>query len=226
MRPYFRSYLKSVYDPLPEMRDTFDLEEEFFLKMQNDWHFDNVMDFGCGIGRPLIKLAKNSPKSNFIGVDNDTKALAVARMKSVMVPNVHFVIDDILKMDTGFLEPETFNMAYSTFNLIGCFEEKDRGTLVKKMAETVHVGGFVINATWSRDIPERQFQKYYEHIGVKVLDIDREKTVTDRGTFYRVAIPEIMELYKANGIWPVYLSLGFDVANLGYLQAVVGQRKK
>lgn len=67
-----------------------------------------AMDLGCGSGRALNHLAKNFPKSQFVGYDLCEEAILAARAEaeSLGLDNVQFEIRDVSKLD----EPENFDV--------------------------------------------------------------------------------------------------------------------
>jgi SAM-dependent methyltransferase len=213
--------LKTIDNPLPELKKTFELELEL-LRM---YAFDcpegsNIIELGCGAGRPLIDLAHAVPGRNYFGLDNDSECIEEARNRSMKTSGFprqkpSFTNWDVLRK----VFPIDNMLTYSTYNLIGSILEEDQDILIRVKCHSTKRGGHIITASWNTDDQTKEFlEAYYPHIGLRILDMDNKKTVTDAGTFYRVHPDQIAELYERNGIKPIGLH------HLGVFEALVGRR--
>lgn len=191
---YFDNYLQAVLHPLPALKKTFEVELGFLKGHVHPQAM--VLDVGCGIGRPTLDLAPFVKK--IVGIDNDHRMLNWAKKRKSVHKNLDWVSMDALQL--GF-PMGTFDVSYSTFNLIGTLEQKHRQKLVNEMAKVTKQGGKVINTTW-RDEPEvtRFLRAYYPSIGIEIIEIDEAKSVTSKGTFDRLSKKELVEYYKAAGL--------------------------
>jgi S-adenosylmethionine-diacylgycerolhomoserine-N-methlytransferase len=82
---------------------------------------ENVLEVGCGTGRNLVILAKNSPKTNFYGLDASSEMLktAQAKINGKKAHNVNLKValaDDFTYNDTfGLSEP--FDAIYFSYSI-------------------------------------------------------------------------------------------------------------
>ena len=207
---YFENYLKAVDDPLPELRETF--ENEFNFLKEQVRSTDSVLEIGCGIGRPAGALAKYV--DHLTAIDNDPRMIKEAKNR-YRASNLTFLEGDALSL---LFEDDTFDLVYSTYNVIGSLYDRDIQTFVNEMARVSK--GKVINITWQqRDEVTDFLKRHHEHIGLKVIEADRDKMVTSHGTFLRLSQTKFLELYKRAGLGSIqfvnieplwYAAIGFN----------------
>lgn len=80
-----------LYDPLVRllMRES-TLRQRFLEQANIDCHH-HVLDLGCGTGTMAILIRQHRPESTVVGVDGDSKVLAIARRKAAKAsPSIHF----------------------------------------------------------------------------------------------------------------------------------------
>jgi ubiquinone/menaquinone biosynthesis C-methylase UbiE len=233
------AYLKAVNDPLPEMKETFRREKEILMNHLGIFssYTDNerVLDVGCGIGRPLIDLAKRFRTKHFIGVDISECNLAIAniRLKDNHVKNVSLEMHDAMNLPRDY--SGKFGLVYSTYNTIGGVNDDmiGRDSLYQFISEQSRVtskNGYVMNFTWSRSKKTTDFlQKYYICVGLaKALNhtITKEYASfrfldgksSDLITYHRCDPKYISGLYQKTGIKPII------VTEVGMWNAIIGRK--
>ncbi len=155
-----------------------------------------VLDVGCGAARPMADLAPFVKK--MVGIDNDARVLTIAKSKCKKFRNIELRRMNALQMH---FPPNSFDVSYSTYNLIGSVEKKGIFSLVLEMVRVTKKGGQVINITWKNDPKVTRFlSKYYPSIGLSIIELDETKTVTDKGTFDRLSKEELRRYYKKAGL--------------------------
>lgn len=60
---------------------------------------DRILDVGCGTGTFLTRLAMQSPKANFVGIDPDPEVLARARLKAAKAGRSIEIVQGFLSED-------------------------------------------------------------------------------------------------------------------------------
>ncbi|MCK5629395.1 MAG: class I SAM-dependent methyltransferase [Nanoarchaeota archaeon] len=199
MKNYFQNYMEAILNPLPELKRTFDAEKDYFIKaLQNTEECANVLDIGCGIGRPLYHLAGKFPSVQFFGIEDDSKMLAEALKRTSEFMNINIKYADAL--NTKFPD-DYFSFTYSTFNLIGSLKLDERISLLKEKKRITKPGSLIRTITWNKEDYTTEFlQKYYPTIGITIYDIGNNRTVTNKGTFYRFGGEELKETYNKAGL--------------------------
>ena len=199
MKNYFQNYMEAILNPLPELKKTFDAEKDYFVKaLQNTEECANVLDVGCGIGRPLYHLAGKFPSVQFFGIENDHKMLAEALKTTSEIMNVNIKHADAL--NTKFPD-DYFSFTYSTFNLIGSIELDERISLLKEKKRITKPESQITTITWNKENDTTEFlMEYYSTIGITIYDIGNNRTVTNKGIFYRFGEKELRETYNKVGL--------------------------
>lgn len=194
MSTYLQNYLRAIRRPLLSLKKTFEVERGFLKsRVQPDFV---VLDVGCGVARPTTDLAPFVKK--IVGIDNDVRALKIAKKKCKRFKNI-----ELRRMNAlGLHFPSnSFDVSYSTYNLIGSFEKKDILRFVREMARVTKKGGQLINVTWKNDPAVTRFlSRYYPSIGLSIIELDETKTVTDKGTFDRLSKEDLRRYYKKAGL--------------------------
>lgn len=194
MSQYPLNYLRAIRKPLLSLQKTFEVERGFLKgRMQPDF---TVLDVGCSAACPMADLAPFVKK--MVGVDNDARVLKIAKSKCKKFRNVELHRMNALDMQ---FPSNSFDIAYSTSNLIGSVEKKDIVPLVSEMVRVTKKGGQVINITWKNDPKVTRFlSKYYPSIGLSIVELDETKTVTNKGTFDRLSREDLRGYYKKAGL--------------------------
>ncbi len=199
---YFHNYLSAIDNPLPELKLTFQSEYKFFKRSLNP-HF-NLLEIGCGAGRLLKMLAPLCERA--VGVDTEAIMLDEAK-KRCSAENIHLLRMDGLNL--GFHD-NLFDLTYSTYNLIGSLDQKNRQQLISEMARVTKKGGKVVNFTWrSNDATTNFLKEYYPSIGIRIIEINQAKTVTSKGTFERISKGELLHYYQFANLKEIeFLNIG------------------
>jgi SAM-dependent methyltransferase len=176
-----KPYLKAIKNPMPELQDAFDREENVLNRFMHYGWINVILDVGCGVGRPLIKLAESYPGKLFVGIDNNPEILSIAKSSSRHLDNILFREADALKLP---FDQNMFDMVYSSYNTIGSI---DTQRVLLEQHRVTKTGGSILNATWSTNNRTTEFlKKYYPSIGIKIIDMDNTGTNTDKGIFARI----------------------------------------
>lgn len=206
---YFEEQLKAVENPLPELQETFDKELDILKKLCNG---KKVLDIGCGGGRPADKLAKFCKE--IICIDNDERAVEIAKKKLSKIKNAKVLQMDAFNMD---FSDNTFDISYATYNLIGAVDFKEK--FMKEILRVTKKGGDIAVFTWKRDKETTDFlKKYYVHIGFEIKDINEDRTITDKWVFERMDPNSILELFKKIGLKSI------ETKDVGVWVAVLGKK--
>ena len=82
---------------------------------------ENVLEVGCGTGRNLVILAKNSPKTNFYGLDASSEMLKTAQAKisgkKAHNVNLKVALADDFTYDETFGLSEPFDAIYFSYSI-------------------------------------------------------------------------------------------------------------
>lgn len=69
------------------------------------------------------------------------------------------------------------------------------------MSRVAKSSSLVINLTWKRDETTTEFLKsYYPFMGIEVIEIEENRTITSKGEFARISETELENLYKNAGL--------------------------
>ena len=191
IQDYVKNYINAINDPLPEMKVTFTAEFNFLRQYIKPNY--TILDVGCGAGRPAGALASLCKK--IIGIDNDSKMLSEAKKRC---SNIEIINGNALNMK---FKDNTFDLVYTTYNLVGCLKKSERQNLINEMKRVVKPTSKIINIVWKNDKNTTAFlSKYYPSIGIDILKINEAKTITSTGVFERISRDELLGYYKAAGI--------------------------
>lgn len=214
MSDYLKNYLQAINNPLPALKKTFLAELDFLKKTVGGRA--SLLDVGCGAGRPAVDVAAFA--GQIVGIDKDSRMLDLANERLGNLKNVRFVKDDALNMS---FTAKTFDVSFSTYNLIGTFKKSERQRAVNEMTRVTKPNGKVVTITWKRDKTATDFLKeYYPSIGIEVFEIDKDKSITSKGTFERLSEKELAEYYKKAGLQDLSFE---EIGPVWY--AVVGTKK-
>lgn len=225
------AYIKAVTEPLPELASLFH-KEFFVLQKYVDktskivWnrgnlgyrHFGSVCDMGCGVGRPVIELARIRPNISFTGIDNSESILKYAKIASMYYKNVKLEQQDILDIQN---HTDEFNLTYSTYNVIGEIYPSYIRLLLENQKKITKNEGYILNLGWNDSNETTEFlETYYPWAGLKIHSMDKTSTQTDVGVFRRFNVEQIVSFYQDRGIKTV------EVEDLGLWYAVAGKVEK
>lgn len=208
---YFSEQVKAIEAPLPEMKKTFDKE---FVLLKRICRGKKVLDVGCGIGRPADRLAKFCKE--IVCIDNDPKMIQFAKNKLSKIRNAKVFYMDAFNMN---FKDNEFDVLYVTYNLLGAVDLKEK--FLKEILRVIKKGGILVVFTWKRDKKTTNFlKKYYPHIGLKIKNINENRTVTDKWVFERMDPNKIVDLFKKYGLQDI------KIKNIGIWVAVIGRKSK
>lgn len=191
---YLENYLKAVEKPIPELKSSFLAELDLLkgLVSKNS----TVLEIGCGIGRPAEDLAKFV--KHIEAVDHNLNMIKIAKER-INVNNVNFSVQDAF--DLSFSEGK-FDLSYSTYNAIGSISQDKTLDFIREMTKVTKNGGKVVNITWKEGkfVTEILKKHYSPLIGIKVIDINEERTITSHGIFKRFTKQELKIYYEKLGL--------------------------
>lgn len=212
---YMGNYLKAIASPLPELKESFEAELAFLKSTVSSQAV--FLDVGCGAARPAVDVAPFL--KHLTGIDKDPRVLEVAQKRCEHLSNAKFVKDDALNL--GFTS-KTFDVSFCTYNLIGTLKKTERQRLINEMSRVTKPFGKVINITWKQDKVTTLFlKKYYPSIGIEVFEIDKNRSITSKGTFERLPKKELLAYYSKAGLE------GIELVDIGPVWvAIVGTKPK
>lgn len=127
---FFNSGKEHVTELINNLKEKFDLEDNYF--------FDNILDFGCGTGRLVIPFSDYAKK--VVGIDISQPMLDEAE-KNLAARNITNV-DLIKSTDSSDLNlPECFDLVHSYIVLQHIPQEKGY-KIIEKLISVVCKGGY------------------------------------------------------------------------------------
>ncbi|HEX4780403.1 MAG TPA: class I SAM-dependent methyltransferase [Usitatibacter sp.] len=154
------------------------------MHLDPELHLGRVLDFGCGVGRLLIPLARHSEQA--VGVDIAPQMLELCRKnaKEAGVKNVRLVLgDDELKLAQGEFD---FVNAFIVLQHI----PPERGLrLIRRLIERVRVGGVAsIHVTYAKARSLMQHEapvaQFYRRDGASLTDLVESDWTPPEGTIH------------------------------------------
>ncbi len=127
------NYLK--YNLITQSEELTKKQVDFIIDVLFLKEKDKILDFGCGIGRHLIKLGKRG----FIGlgIDFNKTFIDIANKNKYINENLKFIDMDIRKID---FEDE-FDGVISIWTSFGYFEDEENFDLLKKIYRALKKDG-------------------------------------------------------------------------------------
>jgi len=186
---YFEQYIKAVTQPLPLMKEYFDLENAYLENLVDGE--STVHDVGCGNGRTMIHLAPKVKK--IVGIDYDEEMYQATKNNIAQFENAEAVLGDFFQ----FEPKEKYNLVFASYNLLGSMEVAvdKRKELIQKMIDCASSGGHIVISVWS-DQGLDFAKEYYSDIGIIVRDIQNNEVITDHGVFKRFTKEELHDLFR------------------------------
>jgi len=189
LEKYMMPYLRALATPLLEMQETLDEEYKVLKKICKE---QNVVDLGCGVGRPAHKLEKICRRIWL--VDNDQAMVDICKERFKESRNISVSCTNAIQ--TPFLDNE-FSVSLATYNFIGCLDEPKK--LVPEMKRITKANGLVFLSSWNTGIEATMLlKKYYPSIGIKIERIDSRGTKTDHGYIRRHPVHYLESQLKEN----------------------------
>lgn len=126
-----------VYDPLVSLMG-FDRARQELIAAANVEPGHHILDIGCGTGTLVVKLKRQHPSAQVVGIDPDPKALRRARIKATRagVP---------VQLDPGFADElpykeESFDHVFSSF-MFHHLNEQGRENMLREVLRVLRAGG-------------------------------------------------------------------------------------
>ncbi|MCS6934382.1 MAG: class I SAM-dependent methyltransferase [Chitinophagales bacterium] len=132
-----------------------------------------VMDLGCGVGNVTRYFAKRN--ANVSGLDFSEKAIEIARKKSVMYPNINYVVKSIF----DFYEPEKYDLIHiRTCLTVACKNADELDKAIQNIAGSLKHNGkcLIIEPIHSNFLHRvlkmnlQEFKKILEKNGLEVKE--------------------------------------------------------
>lgn len=86
-----------------------------------------VLDLGCGVGEAITLLAREFPRSEFVGYDFYAPAIAKARASTAGLPNLRFEVRDAAAIDDT-----------SAFDVVFTFDSVHDQAVPQRMLDNIH----------------------------------------------------------------------------------------
>jgi SAM-dependent methyltransferase len=167
--------------------------------IEQDFQINRALDFGCGVGRLLIPLAKHAKEA--IGVDVAPGMLKLARenIRFKGISNATVVLgDDSLSKVSG-----TFNFI-NTFIVLQHIDPERGMSLIRRLMALLEVGGiFSLHLTFAKErkffMHEQGRATYYRRSGKIIHDLLPPVSQTGTGTItmYDYDLNEVMALVSS-----------------------------
>jgi ubiquinone/menaquinone biosynthesis C-methylase UbiE len=150
-----------VYDPLVSLMG-FDRARQDLITAANIEPGHHILDIGCGTGTLVVKLKRQYPSAQVVGIDPDPKVLRRARIKATRAAVS-------VQLDPGFAEElpykeESFDHVFSSF-MFHHLQEQERENMLREVLRVLRAGGsfhlldFVVNNA-SHGFLDRLFQAH------------------------------------------------------------------
>jgi len=126
-----------VYDPIVNMMG-FDRARQELISAANIEPGHHVLDIGCGTGTLLVKLKRQYPSAQVVGIDPDPKVLRRARTKATRAAVS-------VQLDAGFADQlpykdDSFDRVFSSF-MFHHLEEQERENMLREVLRVLKVNG-------------------------------------------------------------------------------------
>lgn len=126
-----------VYDPLVSLMGFDRAREEFIsaAKIEPDQH---ILDIGCGTGTLVVRLKRQYPSAQVVGIDPDPKVLRRARTKATRAAVS-------VQLDKGFADElpykdKSFDRVFSSF-MFHHLNEQERENMLREVLRVLRRGG-------------------------------------------------------------------------------------
>lgn len=163
----------------------------------------SLLDVGCGDGKLINEISKDSSISRIVGVDLSQKAIHLAKGlnddKRVM-----FSCSDVENVD-GVFDVVILN------EVIEHISTEDIGVFAENVINKISQGGFLIITVPSKNIPVNK--KHYRHYDLKML----------KETFSGLKLFETDYIFKNNFFTNIYLKF-FNKFNIPRLEFFIGKK--
>ena len=126
-----------VYDPIVNLMG-FDRARQALISAANIEPGHHVLDIGCGTGTLVVKLKRQYPSAQVVGIDPDPKVLRRARIKATRAAVS-------VQLDPGFADQlpykdDSFDRVFSSF-MFHHLEEQERENMLREVLRVLKVDG-------------------------------------------------------------------------------------
>ena len=126
-----------VYDPLVNLMG-FDRARQELISAAKIEPGHHILDIGCGTGTLVVKLKRQYPSAQVVGIDPDPKALRRARSKASRAAVS-------VQLDSGFADElpykeDSFDRVFSSF-MFHHLNEQERDTMLREVLRVLRSGG-------------------------------------------------------------------------------------
>lgn len=197
MTKYMEAYLKAIDNPPIELARAFQAEKQF-LEKELGGSKGIVIESGCGAGRTLAAISRTNPLIEFYGIDCDETMIFEALRRTSSLQNVNIKLGNALELPF----PNRYaQLSFSTYNLVGELSPDQIRKLLSEQARTTKKSGKVITMMWRTNDQTVDFLgDYYQSLGLSVIQHERNRTMTDKGTFGRIEVSELEEKFRLSGL--------------------------
>lgn len=182
------SIAKEAYERMPQdehnwaRTESAENEIEYILSRTGLAPGSAVLDWGCGIGRHALALARRGYK--VVGIDFSNAMIAVAK-KSVLDAGaqVEFKVSDCRSTRLQ----ERFDAAICLYDVIGSFpDEESNLRILENLIEHVRPGGWIIIGVMSYDYMEQRATHLYRSRDVfrRLNDLPASSTMATSGEIF------------------------------------------
>ncbi|MEK7171195.1 MAG: class I SAM-dependent methyltransferase [Patescibacteria group bacterium] len=148
-----------------------------------------ALDVGCGPGRVMEFIAPLVQE--VVGIDYNSRMVALAAERLKDVPNVQLVEEDIF----NFQPPRLFDLVFASYNLPGSCDiaPSRRQKLLIKLLSLARSGGDCVVSFWKPTSPD-WLEEYYQSLGAEILTAQGNIVTTTMGEFTRFSDEDIADL--------------------------------
>jgi ubiquinone/menaquinone biosynthesis C-methylase UbiE len=150
-----------VYDPFVRLMG-FDRAREELISAAKIEPGQHILDIGCGTGTLVVKLKRQYPSAQVVGIDPDPKVLRRARVKATRAAVS-------VQLDQGFADElpykdESFDRVFSSF-MFHHLNEQERENMLREVLRVLRRGGLFhlldfVAANGSNGFFDRLFQAH------------------------------------------------------------------
>lgn len=155
-----------------EFREWMDSQRQF---LKDNLSEDSiVLDVGCGNGEELKICSKIAKK--VVGVDNDQKAIKIAKENIKGLDNVELFLEEGEKMH---FEDNTFDVIYIFGNTLGNNGSK-KEAIIKEMVRVVKQNGKIWINVWAENAKKIRLEGY-KQLNIKIIKSDNGYITVEDG---------------------------------------------
>ena len=162
--------LKQCYDIAPPRIQQY-LDAEIHFVLENINPIDTVLELGCGYGRVLAKLARNT--KYLYGIDTSEESLKHAQEYLTDFPNIFLHNMDVASLN---FQKQMFDVVFAIQNGISAFQVSPH-KLVRESIRVTKSGGRILLSSYSEKFWEARLDWFIKQSKGGLLgEIDYKKT--------------------------------------------------